>query len=72
MGWLSNRLPAAYGSLAFNDVPACRFLAGPDPGLAHPSGAADAFLSGASCPAATSCNAAGHFFNSTNMELTLA
>jgi len=43
-----------------------------DPGLAHPSGAADAFLSGASCPAATSCNAAGHFFNSSNMELTLA
>ena len=37
-----------------------------------PSGAADAFLSGVSCPAATSCDAAGHFFNSTNMELTLA
>ena len=37
-----------------------------------PSGAADAFLAGVSCPAATSCNAAGHFFSSTNAELTLA
>lgn len=37
-----------------------------------PSGAADAFLSGVSCPAVISCDAVGHFFNSANADLTLA
>jgi hypothetical protein len=37
-----------------------------------PSGATNAFLSAISCPATTACVAVGHFFTSTNMQVTLA
>jgi hypothetical protein len=38
----------------------------------RPSGAADAFLEGVSCPTATACTAAGNFSTSTSTDLTLA
>jgi hypothetical protein len=38
----------------------------------EPTGAADAFLKGVSCPTATACTAAGNFSTSTSTNLTLA
>jgi hypothetical protein len=37
-----------------------------------PTGAADAFLGGVSCPSSAACEAVGHYFNSANSQLTLA